>query len=83
MQLEEQLNDTLRLLLTRTRQRHADLADVVGITRGSLSLRLQGRSRWPLNDLPALAGHFGLTVCELLSGYAAIPADRLPKASQS
>nr|ADB77870.1 hypothetical protein pTSC1.7c [Streptomyces sp. x4(2010)] len=80
--MEERLNETIRLLLTRTGKRHADLAEAVGITRGSMTLRLQGKSRWRLDDLPAVAEIFGLTVCELLSGYQAIPADRLPPAAK-
>ena len=76
--LEATLNETIRLLLTRTGKRHADVADAVGITRGSMTLRLQGKSRWRLDDLPAAADAFGLTVCELISGYRAIPEDRLP-----
>nr|WTE08800.1 helix-turn-helix domain-containing protein [Streptomyces anulatus]WTE08812.1 helix-turn-helix domain-containing protein [Streptomyces anulatus] len=79
--LERQLNETLRLLMTRTGLRQVDVADVIGITRASLSQRLLGHSAWKLDDLPPVADRFGVTVCELLSGYAAIAqADRLPPA---
>ncbi|MGW3491936.1 helix-turn-helix domain-containing protein [Streptomyces sp. NPDC001054] len=82
MTLEATLNETIKLLMTRTGRRQNDVAAVVGITRGSLSQRLLGNSSWKLNDLPAVAALFGLTVTELLSGYAAIAqADRLPPAS--
>jgi transcriptional regulator with XRE-family HTH domain len=78
--MEATLNETIRLLLTRTGKRHADVADAVGITRGSMTLRLQGKSRWRLDDLQPVADAFGLTVCELISSYRAIPEDRLPPA---
>ncbi|MEU8673022.1 helix-turn-helix transcriptional regulator [Streptomyces anulatus] len=82
--LESQLNETLRLLMTRTGLRQVDVAEVIGITRASLSQRLLGHSTWKLDDLPAVADRFGVTVCELLSGYAAISqADRLPPAKGS
>ncbi|MER5371449.1 helix-turn-helix transcriptional regulator [Streptomyces sp. NPDC002722] len=79
MTLEATLNETIKLLMTRTGRRQVDVAEVVGITRGSLSQRLLGNSNWKLNDLPAVADYFGITVAELLSGYAAIAqAKRLP-----
>ncbi|MFF5639808.1 helix-turn-helix domain-containing protein [Streptomyces sp. NPDC012825] len=79
--LESQLNETVRLLMTRTGRRQVDVAEVIGITRASLSQRLLGKSGWKLDDLPLVADYFGVTVCELLSGYAAIAqADRLPPA---
>lgn len=82
--LETTLNETIKLLMTRTGRRQVDVAEVVGITRGSLSQRLLGNSGWRVNDLPAVADFFGLTVSELLSGYAAIAsAKRLPPAAQS
>lgn len=80
--LEVQLNETLRLLMTRTGRRQVDVAEVIGITRGSLSQRLLNKSGWRLNDLAPVAEFFGLTVCELISGYAAIAqAKRLPPSS--
>ncbi|MEV5440912.1 helix-turn-helix transcriptional regulator [Streptomyces sp. NPDC052682] len=79
--LEATVNETIRLLMTRTGKRQVDVAEVIGITRASLSQRLLGKSNWKLNDLPKVANYFGLTVAELLSGYAAIAqADRLPPA---
>lgn len=82
--LETTLNETIRLLMVRTGSRQVDVAKAVGITRGSLSQRLLGNSGWRVNDLPAVASHFGLTVSELLSGYASIAsAKRLPPAAKS
>lgn len=79
--VETTLNETLRLLLTRTGQRHEDIARVVGVSRASMTLRLKGDTPWKLRDVAAVAGHFGLGVTELLSGYAAIAsAKRLPPA---
>lgn len=80
--LEVQLNETIRLLMTRTGRRQVDVAEVIGITRASLSQRLLGKSGWKLDDLPLVADYFGVTVCELISGYAAIAnAKRLPPAA--
>jgi predicted transcriptional regulator len=79
--LEARLNETLRLLMTRTGHRQVDVAATLGITRASLSQRLLGKSGWRVNDLEPVAEFFGLTVSELISGYAAIAqADRLPPA---
>lgn len=78
--MELQLSETIRLLMVRTGQRQEDIAAVLDVTRGSLSQRLLGNARWRVNDLGALAGHFGVTACELISGYASIPSDRLPPA---
>ncbi|MFJ9188952.1 XRE family transcriptional regulator [Streptomyces anulatus] len=77
--LEVTLNETIKLLMTRTGRRQLDVATALGITRGSLSQRLLGNSGWRVNDLAPVAGLFGLTASELLTGYAAIAAaDRLP-----
>lgn len=76
--LEQRLNETVRHLLTRTGERHSDIAPLLGVNQSSMSARLRGASRWKLDDLAPVADHFGLTVCELISGYSAIPADRLP-----
>lgn len=77
--LETTLNETIKMLMVRTGRRQVDVAEVVGITRGSLSQRLLGNSGWRVNDLPPVADYFGLTVSELLSGYANIAAaKRLP-----
>jgi transcriptional regulator with XRE-family HTH domain len=82
--LETLVNETIRLLMTRTGRRQVDVAEVIGITRGSLSQRLLGNSNWKLNDLPKVANFFGLTAGELISGYAAIAnADRLPPRADS
>ena len=84
--LESRLNETVKLLLTRTGQSHADLAGGLGLTRAPVSARLrapESQSVWRVNDLPPLADFFGLTVCELISGYSAIPEDRLPPAAGS
>lgn len=82
--LEAMVNETIRLLMTRTGKRQVDVAEVLGITRASLSQRLLGNSNWKLNDLPKVARFFGVTATELLSGYAAIAnADRLPPAKGS
>ncbi|MBK3539629.1 XRE family transcriptional regulator [Streptomyces sp. MBT67] len=70
--------------MTRTGRRQVDVAEVMGITRASLSQRLLNKAGWRLNDLPLVADFFGLTVCELISGYASIAqADRLPPARDS
>jgi hypothetical protein len=77
--VEATLNETLRLLLTRTGQRHEDIARVVGVSRTAMTLRLKGDTPWRLRDVAAVARHFGLSAIELLSGYTAIAsAKRLP-----
>jgi transcriptional regulator with XRE-family HTH domain len=82
--LETTLNETIKMLMVRTGRRQVDVAGAVGITRGSLSQRLLGNSGWRVNDLSPVAEFFGLTVSELLSGYASIAnAKRLPPASKS
>lgn len=81
---ETQLNETIRLLMTRTGRRQVDVAAALGITRASLSQRLLNKSSWRLNHVATVADFFGLSTCELISGYAAIAqADRLPPASDT
>jgi len=82
--LETTLNETIKLLMTRTGCRQVDVAGALGITRGSLSQRLLGNSGWRVNDLAPVAEFFALTPGELLSGYAAIAAShRLPPKGQT
>ena len=76
--LERDVNETIRLMMARTGETPGALAQVMGVSRQSLAGRLAGRSQWHINHLPTVAAHYGVTVCELISGYAAIPADRLP-----
>ncbi len=79
--LESTINETVRFLMTRTGKRQVDVAEVLGITPGTLSQRLLGHSIWKVDDLPKVADYFGLTTSELISGYAAIAAaGRLPPA---
>ncbi|MFF3265318.1 helix-turn-helix domain-containing protein [Streptomyces sp. NPDC002932] len=81
--LETMLNETIKLLMTRTGCRQVDVAGALGITRGSLSQRLLGNSGWRVNDLALVSEFFGVTPGELLSGYAAIAtAHRLPPKGQ-
>jgi transcriptional regulator with XRE-family HTH domain len=75
------VNETIRLLLTRTGRGQADLAERLNVSPASVSHRLTGRYGWKLSDMEPVADFFGLTPCELLSGYSAIEqADRLPPA---
>lgn len=77
--LVSRMNETTRLLLTRTGQGQADLASHLGLSRASVSHRLGDRHGWSLADVDRVADFFGLTGEELLSGYAAIAhAHRLP-----
>lgn len=77
--LEADVNETVRQLMVRTGQTPGVLAGVLGVSRQAVAGRLAGRSQWHINDLRPVADHYGLTVCELISGYVAIAqADRLP-----
>lgn len=80
--VEDRLNETIRLLLTRTGRRHSDLAEMLGVRQPSVSARLRGESHWKLDDAAEVATWFGLTLPELLAGYAAIPQDRLPPSAR-
>lgn len=82
--MEARLNETIRLLLTRTGRSQGNLAEALGVKRPSLSQRLRGESRWLFADVVEAANYFGLTLAELSSGYAAIAqAGRLPAAKGS
>ena len=76
--LERDVNETIRLLMARTGDTPGVLATATGVSRQAVAGRLAGRSQWHIDHLPAVADHYGVTVCELMSGYASIPTDRLP-----
>lgn len=77
--LETRLNETLALLMTRTGRTQSDLAEAINVSRAQVSQRLRGGVAWRVSELEPIAGLFGVTVCELLSGYVAMAdSGRLP-----
>ncbi|MEU3084795.1 helix-turn-helix transcriptional regulator [Streptomyces albidoflavus] len=81
--LERRVNETIRLLMARTGETTTSLAEDLGVSRQALAGRLAGRSQWHIDHLPDVADHYGLTVCDLITGYASIDADRLPPSADS
>ncbi|WP_163549967.1 helix-turn-helix domain-containing protein [Candidatus Frankia nodulisporulans] len=77
--LEATINETIKLLMTRTGKRQMDVAKSLGISPAVISQRLSGNSSWRIDDLPKVAAYFGLTFAELTSSYGALAATgRLP-----
>ncbi|MDB1090443.1 helix-turn-helix domain-containing protein [Streptomyces sp. ACA25] len=65
---ERDLRDTIAALLRATGERHADLADALGIVRSQVSRKQAGTRPWSLKDLHHLAAHYGMGPADLLCG---------------
>ncbi|MFJ7250325.1 helix-turn-helix domain-containing protein [Kitasatospora sp. NPDC098652] len=64
--------ETLRLTVAAIRQRtgesQRELADAVGLTQDKVSRRQSGAQPWTLDEVDALAGHWGMGPLDLLAG---------------
>lgn len=62
------ISAVVRVYLAAYGERHDDLAAALGVSRPAVSQKLQGRIRWTVADLDALADHFGVPVETFLAG---------------
>lgn len=66
----------LRVFMALNRESQAEVADVLHISRPSLSSRLHGGTAWQLADVDRLAEHYGTTPGAFLSPPAAALVER-------
>lgn len=62
------LRATIAALLRAAGEKHADLADALGIDRSQVSRKQAGTRPWSLKDLHHLAAHYGMAPADLLRG---------------
>lgn len=72
-----ELRLTIAALMGVHGERQEDLAQGLGLTQGSVSLKLSGRSRITLDDVDAIAEHYGITPGQLLTGVEAAVTNSL------
>lgn len=61
------VTEAVRVAMALAQEDQNDLSGVLGVTQGAVSQRLRGRIRWSLADLDKLAGHYGVTVADLVT----------------
>lgn len=59
--LQVNVSSIVRGLLGLRHMRQSDLAPVLGITPSGVNEKLQGRRKWTLDDLDAMAEHFDIS----------------------
>lgn len=75
---QEQISDTVAVLMRRCGDTHTDLAASLEQNRTNISAKVHGRRSWTVEDLDGLADHFGITLLELLSSIQGA-VDALPR----
>lgn len=65
----------VRFQMALRHQTQADLAKVIGVSQVSVSGRLNGRVRWSVDDLDALAAYYGIKVADLVEPQTPMPVD--------
>ncbi|MGW8526991.1 hypothetical protein [Nocardiopsis sp. NPDC055824] len=73
----EQISDTTLLLLRRCGETITDLAASLDQDRTNVSAKVHGGRLWTVDDLDRIAGHFQISLLELLSGTQ-VALDALP-----
>jgi transcriptional regulator with XRE-family HTH domain len=66
-ELTLRVSGEVRAWMARRGVKQQDLADRLGITQPSLSMRLRGRTRWTINDLVIVAETLKVPVSVLLT----------------
>ncbi|MGK5729493.1 helix-turn-helix domain-containing protein [Streptomyces sp. URMC 124] len=78
--LEESLRLTVAALMQATGESQRAVAEVLGLTQTQVSRRQSGAASWTLDDVDALAVHYGIGALDLLAGPTraceVLPADR-------
>ncbi|MEU2516072.1 helix-turn-helix domain-containing protein [Streptomyces syringium] len=80
LSLEESLRLTVAALMQATGESQRAVASVLGLTQTQVSRRQSGAASWTLDDVDALAVHYGIGPLDLLAGPTraceALPASR-------
>ena len=65
--LSEIVSEEVRAWMARRGIRQAQLAEALGISQQSVSMRLTGRTSWNVDDLEPVAQLLGVSVSQLLT----------------
>lgn len=57
----------IKSLMVLNNETQEELADKLGITRGTLNRKLTGKVNFTISDLEGIADHFGVKITELIS----------------
>ena len=66
LSIDRAIGITVEQYLFFTGEKRADIGRLLGVTGQSVSSRLHGKARWTVEDLMAVAVHFGVSVNDLL-----------------
>lgn len=66
--LEESLRLAVAALMQATGESQRAVAEALGLTQTQVSRRQSGAASWQLDDVDALAEHYGVGALELLAG---------------
>ncbi|MGN6245160.1 MAG: helix-turn-helix domain-containing protein [Motilibacteraceae bacterium] len=62
----DSVSANVRAEMARRGLSQTDVAAILGVSQVSVSARLRGKVAWRIDDLTALARHFGMPVADLL-----------------
>ena len=65
--LQETIAEEIRVLMARRRITQGDLAELLGVSRPTLSSRMNGRVPWTVDELEALANYFDMPITALIA----------------
>lgn len=81
---QERMRETVRAVRAWTGETVAGLAGSVGMSQPNLSEKLGGKLRFSMDDVDAIAAHWGLTFADLLHGFEGLQENgRLPYAARA
>lgn len=70
MTTHEEISETVRRVAGAHGELHRDVARALGLSAQGLSNRMNGRANWTIDDLNALAEHWGCHPWDLMQGPA-------------
>lgn len=81
MAVQQNVTDVVRWCMAARRENQRQLADALGMAAPTLSLKLKGRRTWSLEDVEALAAHYGLNATAFLTEPTALIGPELARVS--
>ncbi len=65
---QKRITESVRALAAVFGDTNATLASALGLSESSAAGKRTGRLKWTVDDVQALAGHYGVTVEQILAG---------------
>lgn len=69
---QETVTLAIGLRMHARRELQRDVGEVLGLSSSAVSKRLNGETRWSVDDLDKLADHYGVSVAQLVSEPAGL-----------